>query len=162
MDYLIGQNIIDPCQSGFRPGYSPETCLVKLTEDIKQSNAKKMITALIMFDFTKTFDRVNYDILFNKLQRDGFDDQAIHWFRSYLVGRKQQVLVGGSDRSDWGVMENGVPQGSVLGPLLFLIYINDIGPSLRYSRRLLYADDLQIYISFPIEELHSFITLLGF
>lgn len=160
MNHLISNNIIDPLQSGFRPGYSPETCLLRLTEDIKQNKAKKLITALILFDFTKAFDRVNYNILFNKLKKYGFDDNAINWFRTYLVGRKQQVITSKHDRSEWGSAENGVPQGSVLGPLLFLIYINDIGTAFKTCRRLLYADDLQIYVSFPLEELQAHMDLI--
>ena len=159
MDHLVTQNIIDPFQSGFRAGYSPETCLVKLVEEIKQAQAKKMITALILFDYTKAFDRVNYDTLLNKLKRYGFDDHSRQWLKSYLVGRKQRVLAGNL-KSEWGTAENGVPQGSVLGPLLFLIYMNDISSSLISCRRLLFADDLQIYFTFPISELQATIKLL--
>lgn len=118
-----------------------------------------MLIPLIMFDFTKAFDRANYGTLFNKLKKYGFDDGAINWLRSYLVGRKQRELAG-KEMSEWERTENGVPQGSVLGLLVFLIYVNDISTSLNSCKHLHYADDLEIYMSFPIEKFQAAMTLL--
>ena len=156
VQHLISNSIIDPFQSGFRSGHSTESCLVKLADDIRQAKAKKYLTALILFDFTKAFDRVNFDILLGKLKRYGFDDHSLAWFESYIKGRLQAVRFEKDGQSDW----EEIAQGSVLGPLLFQIYINDIGTSISTCRRLLFADDLQMYLSFPPHQLDHFLRLV--
>lgn len=94
-------------------------------------------------DFSKAFDRVNHDILLQKLDAIGVRGNALKWINSYLVGRKIQVRVDGHLSSNYDV-KTGVPQGSHLGPILFNIFINDIGVNFS-SEYLLYADDLKIY-----------------
>ena len=95
-------------------------------------------------DFKKAFDLVNHEILLTKLKPYQLSSYTLNWFRSYLTDRKQQVQVG-NDCSDYESVINGVPQGSILGPLLFIIYINDISQASKLFHLIIYADDTTIY-----------------
>ena len=92
---------------------------------------------------SKAFDTVPHERLLLKLNRYGIDGQLLSWFRNFLTGRKQRVLIRGSP-SDWLPLLSGVPQGSILGPILFLLYVNDI-PNVITSSVKLFADDTKIY-----------------
>ena len=98
----------------------------------------------VFCDITKAFDRVWHKGLLHKLRCLGVSDQVLKWFTSYLSGRRQRVVINGKC-SDWASVEAGVPQGSILGPLLFLVYINDIVKNIGCSIRL-FADDTSLYI----------------
>ena len=102
------------------------------------------LTGVVFIDLRKTFDTVDHDILCQKLEYYGIQDRGLAWFRSYLSNRKQYTRVNGVD-SSIQELRIGVPQGSCLGPLLFLIYINDLPRALKISRMSMFAGDTCLY-----------------
>jgi exonuclease III len=136
-DYLKSKNLLYEFQSGFRGRYSTDTCLIDLMDFIKAEMSKGSYVGMILIDLQKAFDTVDHGILCRKLAAMGIG--SVNWFRSYLSDRAQCVGVNGT-QSDFLEVTCGVPQGSILGPILFLCYINDMPISLR-CRLALYADD---------------------
>ena len=141
--YLREHNILYSHQSGFRKSFSTDTCLIHLTDYIQNQVSKGNYTGLVLLDLQKAFDTVDHVILCRKLKAMGID--SVEWFRSYLSGRKQIVHVNKVD-SDPLQISCGVPQGSILGPLLFLCYVNDMAASVD-CKLLLYADDSALLVS---------------
>ena len=140
--YLRENQILYDYQSGFRPGYSTETCLIHLTDYIRSELSCGNYVGMLLLDVQKAFDSVNHDILCSKLEFMGINP---NWFRSYLSNRQQLVSIDGIS-SDFQKISCGVPQGSILGPLLYLCYSNDMVSSVR-NKLLLYADDSVILVS---------------
>ena len=118
---------------------------MNLTDYIKKEQDKGHYIGMVLLDLQKAFDTVDHKILLQKLEAIGLQKSAIDWFQSYLVDRQQSVEIGGMI-SEPAIITCGVPQGSILGPLLFLIYVNDI-PSAARCKSLLYADDTALIIS---------------
>ena len=144
-NFLSENNLLFEFQSGFRDKYSTDTCLIHLLDHIRDSNSKGLFTGMVMLDLQKAFDTVDHSILCKKLEVLGVSSVA--WFKSYLSDRKQYVCVSGATSSP-GFVSCGVPQGSILGPLLFLIYVNDMSLSIDDDCKLiLYADDSAILFS---------------
>ena len=139
-------DILDPNQGGFGPNHSTIDTITKFSDRIYQQINKGEIVVATYIDFKKAFDTVNHKILLKKLDKIGIRNKNLAWIQNYLTGRTQSTLANGI-MSNKNLITCGVPQGSVLGPLLFLIYINDLGNSLRYSEHLLYADDTVIFNS---------------
>ena len=144
-DHLSENRLLYEFQSGIRSSYSTVTCLIHLTDYIKLENDKGNLTGMVLLDLQKAFDTVNHTILWNKLKWLGAHDLTIQWFRSYLTGRTQVTDIVGTMSEPKGVT-CGVPQGSILGPLLFLLYINDMASAVR-CKLLLYADDSALIAS---------------
>ena len=141
-EFLDSNNLLFEYQSGFRSKFSTDTCLIHLLDYIKGNSAKGLFTGMIMLDLQKAFDTVDHDILCDKLKVMGVE--SVNWFRSYLSDRKQFVCIN-EVSSKSGHVSCGVPQGSILGPLLFLIYVNDMSMSIDNDCKLiLYADDSAI------------------
>ena len=121
--FFFENNIIYPLQFGFRQQYSTFYALISLTEDIRKNLNKGNIGCGIFVDLKKAFDTVEHDILLAKLEHYDIRDMTNNWFKSYLFNRKQFVSINGHVSNQTSV-KYGVPQGSVLDPLLFLIYVN--------------------------------------
>ena len=138
-EYLDKNKTLYQFQSGFRRNYSTDTCLSYLHDKILTGFDKNLITGLIAIDLQKAFDTIDHCVLLRKMKIIGFSDNVINWFRSYLSNRVFYVSVDNC-LSDPGKIGCGVPQGSILGPLLFLIYINDMSQAVE-SELYLYADD---------------------
>ncbi|XP_024893569.1 uncharacterized protein LOC112468571 [Temnothorax curvispinosus] len=145
LDHINSHNILDDRQSGYRKGYSTQSALLRLSHDIRSGVDVGEVLILVLFDFSKAFDTVSHFLLLTKLRKLGFSDLALKLIFSYLSGRSQAVVDLEGVFSDWLSVTAGVPQGSVLGPLLFSLFINDIGAFLRFTEHLIFADDTQIY-----------------
>ena len=144
-------------QGGFRPGHSTVKTCAFFTEDLYTAMNRKEITIAVYIDAMKAFDTVNHQILINKLQKFGIEGTLLRWLKNYLTNRKQCTMAN-DIVSEYRNITCGVPQGSVLGPLLFLIYINDISKCILNSKISMYADDTVVYISHS--DLATAITLI--
>lgn len=152
--YLSTNMLLPTHQSGFRAGHSTTTALLNLLDNILQARDKKLATVLISLDFSKAFDTIDHKLLCVKLQYYGFDERALSFFNSYLYNRHQRVTVA-QQTSTAKLVISGVPQGSILGPLLFLLYTADISNHIQHSHLQSYADDTQMLYSFLPSETQS-------
>ena len=141
--FLTSYNKLCPLQHGFRKGHSCQTQLLATMHEWASSLDKRNSTHAIFLDFSKAFDSVPHQRLLLKLENIGVRGSLLDWFKAFLSNRYQRVLVDGHS-SDWKPVTSGVPQGSILGPLLFLVYVNEIGDNL-FSTTRLFADDCTIY-----------------
>ena len=136
--YLKQHDILHESQSGFRPRHSTQDALLKTVDDWRLSLDRNEIVGSVFIDLSKVFDSVCHTLLLEKLARYGFRGDSLLWFQSYLSGRKQRVVIGG-EASEWTDVSAGVPQGSILGPLLFSVFVNDLPSALHECKVMMYS-----------------------
>eukprot|EP00745_Piridium_sociabile_P014216 TRINITY_DN20961_c0_g1_i1.p1 TRINITY_DN20961_c0_g1~~TRINITY_DN20961_c0_g1_i1.p1 ORF type:complete len:306 (-),score=34.33 TRINITY_DN20961_c0_g1_i1:857-1774(-) len=132
--HLTTHNLLSAHQSAYRPGHSTETVLLRIVNDLLNCLDKDNIYILLLLDLSAAFDTIDHEILLSRLDKNfGITGTTLNWFRSYLSERKQIVLVNGN-RSSESFLDFGVPQGSVLGPVLFILYTTPLTPLIdKYS-----------------------------
>ena len=166
-DYLLANNLYPKFQSAYRKGHSCETALLKIVDDIQSYIAEKKMVALITLDLSSAFDTIDHEILLLKLKNDfRISGPALNWMKSYLSNRSFAVRIINVNGQSV-ILVYGVPQGSILGPLLFVLYVHDvIGIAQGFGLDIhLYADDSQLYVGFcPLTEttvtMHTIISCL--
>ena len=150
IEYLKETNYFDNLQSAYKSSHSTVTALLNVTDDIYECLENSELVFLVLLDYSKAFDCANHRLILAKLKAAGFRNDALDWVFSYLNGRQQKVCTGEGE-SEWSGVVNGVPQGSVLGPLLFTMLVSDLRDAIKRGRYHMYADDTQLYYSCKCE-----------
>ena len=144
-EFLKRFNCIYKFQFGFRNNHSTNHALIQITEKIRQAIDSNSLACGVFIDLQKAFDTVNHKILLDKLQYYGIRGTSLSWFKTFLENRRQVVTISGTSSTE-RFITHGVPQGSVLGPLLFLLYINDLNESISHSTTYHFADDTSLLL----------------
>ena len=157
-DYLNTYNLLTCCQSGFRSFHSTLTALLEATNDWSVNIDNGMLNGVVFIDLKKAFDTIDHEILLLKLSNYGVDSTSLKLFQSYLTNRSQKCKVNG-ELSNSSPLTCGIPQGSSLGPLLFLIYINDLPNCLDMAKPRMFADDTSVsYACDSLDEIQNVIN----
>ena len=146
LNFLDGCKVLSDSQHGFRKGLSTETAAIKYFEYIYSSLDRGQYVVGIFFDMSRAFDSLLPEFVCSKLDAIGVRGHFLQWVRSFLTDRKLQVLFGGGVSRD-ATVDMGVPQGSILGPLIFLLFINDLPNCLGDAHTIMYADDTSIAVA---------------
>ena len=156
--FLNKNNVIYNLQFGFRKQYSASHTLINITENIRKALEDGNIDCEVFVDLQKAFDTVDHKILLAKLNHYGICGVSNDWFKSYLSNRNQYVSINGYE-SGLAALNCGVPQGSVLGPLLFLLYINDLNQAIKFCKVHHFADDTNLLcLSNSIKKLNKLVN----
>ena len=146
MSHLLEQNLMSPWQSSFCPSHSTTTTLLHITSEWFSALDCGLFDGAIFLDISKAFDTVNHELLLSQLAGFNLDPAACHWFRSYLTDRTQCTAIGHKQSEEVAVTSR-VPQGCVLGPLLFSLFVNSLPEHLQGIATVLFADDTTLYVS---------------
>ena len=145
--YLFENSLPSRFQPEFRPKYSTLSALIQMCDEWLRSIDEGNFICVVFLDIPKVFDSINHEILLRKMHGQfGILGVKLKWFKSYLTNREQQCTINGVTSSPKKIV-CGIPQGSILGPLLFLLHINDMPESLNFCIPFMYADDTKIYAS---------------
>ena len=144
--FLENNGLLPHNQHGFRPKRSTMTAWADIQKQWAQNCDEKKITGVLLWDLSAAFDCLDQEILCKKLKFYGFEELSINWFRSFLTGRKQRVKIGDMISVSLDLI-SGVPQGGILSPLIFVIYVSDLGQWLKHSTAGTYADDTQTSVA---------------
>ena len=140
--YLKDQNIMYDKQFGFRTGHSTEHAIAQLVDQIYEAFEKNEYNLGVFIDLRKAFDTVDHSVLLRKLELYGITDRNYAWTKSYLSNRLQYIQIDENSRNEFCVVKCGVPQGSILGSLLFLLYVNDLKNASSALDPIMFADEL--------------------
>ena len=151
IEHLNNTNYFDSLQSAYKQSHSTITALLNVTDDIYEALENSELVFLVLLDYSKAFDCANHKLMLAKLKAAGFGGDSLSWVSSYLGGRRQKVVTTNNE-SSWQNVINGVPQGSVLGPLLFTVLVSDLRDAIKRGRYHMYADDTQLYYSCKCED----------
>lgn len=160
-NYVSSNNLLTNFQSGYRKFFNTQTALIKVTDDIRSAMDRRELTVLVLIDFKRAFDSVFHDVLLKVLSGCNFSEETCKWLKSFLYDRRQCVKTFSGNTSSWANVVKGVPQGSTLSALLFSLFINSIGNVITKAKYMLFADDLQIYFSCPVDQINRGIETLN-
>ena len=144
--YLTKNSILHQNQFGFRSKLSTSMALLELIDNLSKSIDDRKLTLGVFIDLAKAFDTVDHRVLLSKLQHYGIRGIALSWFQNYLTNRKQYTVIDNAESSQ-SLIKCGVPQGSILGPILFLIYINDLNYISKLLHTIMFADDTNLFLT---------------
>ena len=144
--FLLENNILYQKQFGFQNAHSTEHAILQLVNQITEAFSQGKFTVGIFLDISKAFDIVHHNILLEKLKAYEIQSENLKWFRSYLLNRKQFILYD-DFKIEVKIVKCGVPQASILGPLVFLIFVNDLSNSTKVLDPVLFADDANLFFS---------------
>jgi hypothetical protein len=146
LEYLENNNLLDENQYGFRKNRSTIDAITNLIGHITSNHENKKISLALFIDMSKAFDTIDHNILIYKLQKYGITGTALNLIKNYLTNRQQRVKIN-ETISDTQKITHGVPQGSILGPLLFNLYVNDLNSQFKNTKTISFADDTTLYVA---------------
>ena len=159
-NYFSEEKLLSTFQSAYTKNHSTGTVLLDITDFVFESFDNGEIVILVLLDYSKAFDCANHQLILAKCKALGFQESALQLLSSYLSNRSQKIKID-EDESNWCKLINGVPQGSILGPLLFTILLNDIKDAINYCRHHCYADDTQLFKQTKINEIKECIDKIN-
>ena len=151
--YLETKKILDENIAGYRKGHSTTTALLKIRDDIIYAMKKGELTLMVMADYSKAFDTVNFKTVLRKIHHRGFSNSFMKWMDTYLSNRRQFVQID-QNQSKTDAVQFGVPQGSILGPIIFNLYVSDLIESIHPDiSSMRYAHDTSLYSHCHVKDL---------